>query len=139
MHSAIIDNFKNYFTQMKFDYSDALNDIYSDHVVFKDPIHEIEGVKNLKAYFDKLNDNLIEGSFQFTDESIVDNKAYLSWEMQVKLKRPKKSIVASGISVLTLEDKVVHQRDYFDAGEMFYEHIPLLGSILRSLKKKIAG
>lgn len=139
MNQPIIDKFKSYFTQMNFDHPSVLNEIYSDQIVFKDPIHEIEGIKNLKAYFDQLNNNLIEGAFAFTDETIVDNKAYLSWEMHVKLKRPKKRIVASGISVLTVEEKITHQRDYFDAGEMFYEHIPLLGGIIRSLKKKIAG
>ena len=139
MNAVIIDKFKSYFTQMNFDNPDALSEIYADQIIFKDPVHEIEGVKNLKAYFDKLNSNLIEGSFQFTDDTLVDDKAYLSWEMQVQLKRPNKSVSASGLSVLTLEEKIVHQRDYFDAGEMFYEHIPLLGGILRSLKKKIAN
>lgn len=117
----------------------ALNGIYSDKVVFKDPIHEIRGLENLKAYFKKLNENLVEGSFVFTEESIVEKKAYLSWEMNLKLKSPRKIVKASGISVLTIEEKIVGHRDYFDAGELFYENVPLLGSVIRLLKKKMAG
>lgn len=139
MNTTTLDLFKDYFSQMRFEHQQNLDDIYADHIVFQDPIHEIRGIQNLKAYFAKLNDNLIEGSFQFTEESVVNNKAYLCWEMNVQLKRPKKSITASGISVLTLEEKIIHQRDYFDAGEMFYENVPLLGGIIRSLKKKISG
>ncbi|WP_420583025.1 nuclear transport factor 2 family protein [Reichenbachiella sp.] len=78
MNAVIIDKFKIHFTQMKFDNPDALNEIYADQIIFKDPIHEIEGIKDLKAYFDKLNSNLIEGSFQFTDDTLVEDKAYLS-------------------------------------------------------------
>ncbi|MGJ3234171.1 nuclear transport factor 2 family protein [Marivirga sp.] len=115
-----------------------MNEIYSDDIVFKDPVHEIYGIENLKKYFNKLNENLIDGSFNFTNESIVDNRFFLSWEMNLKLKRPKKNVKASGISVLIIEEKIVSQRDYFDAGELFYENIPVLGGIIRSIKKKLA-
>ncbi|ADR22349.1 transcriptional regulator [Marivirga tractuosa] len=138
MNIHVVEKFKQYFSPIDFKNQSILNEIYSDHIVFKDPIHEIHGIENLKEYFNKLNDNLIEGSFRFTEESIVDNKAYLSWEMDLKLKRPKKNVKASGISVLIMEDKIISQRDYFDAGELFYENIPLLGGIIRSIKKKLS-
>ena len=139
MNKEVIRKFKGYFTELNLDDISVLNEIYSDKVLFKDPIHEINGIENLKSYFKKLNENLIQGSFLFTDETIIDNKAYLSWEMKLKLKKPKKNVKASGISVLTFEQKITKQRDYFDAGELFYENIPLLGGIIRLLKKKIAN
>jgi hypothetical protein len=139
MKEVVVKKFRNYFAQMDFNNNFVLNEIYSDNVVFIDPIHEINGIDNLSKYFNKLNDNLIEGSFLFTDESISGNKAYLSWEMNLKLKKPNKNVKASGISVLTIEEKIIKQRDYFDAGELFYENIPILGSLILFLKKKIAN
>ncbi len=139
MQIETIEKFKAYFRHLKLGDDSALNEIYSDNVIFIDPIHRINGIENLKSYFKKLDSNLIEGSFQFTDESIIDNTAYLQWEMKLQLKRPKKDVKASGISVLTLEQKIIKHRDYFDAGELFYENIPVLGSVILYLKKKIAG
>ncbi len=139
MQIETIEKFKAYFRQLKFDDDTALNEIYSDNVIFIDPIHRINGIENLKSYFKKLDSNLMEGSFQFTNESIIDTTAYLQWEMNLQLKRPKKNVKASGISVLTLEQKIIKHRDYFDAGELFYENIPVLGSVILFLKKKIAG
>lgn len=139
MNKKVLENFKNYFARMDFNNNSVLNDIYSKNVVFIDPIHEINGIEKLCEYFHKLNDNLVEGSFQFIDESAIGNKVYLCWEMNLKLKRPNKNVKASGISVLTIEEKIIKQRDYFDAGELFYENIPILGSIIRFLKKKIAN
>lgn len=138
MKTIILEKFKKYFSKIDLTNSSVLNEIYSDDIVFKDPIHEMQGIENLKEYFNKLNENLIEGSFLFTDESIVDNKAYLSWEMDLKLKRSKKNVKPSGISVLIFEDKIISHRDYFDAGELFYENIPILGGIIRSIKNKLA-
>lgn len=138
MKTTTLEKFKHYFFQIDFSNDSILNEIYSEDIVFKEPIQEIQGIENLKAYFNKLNDNLIECSFLFTDESVVYNKAFLSWEMDLKLKRPKKNVKASGISVLINEDKIISQRDYFDAGELFYENIPVLGGIIRSIKKKLS-
>lgn len=134
----VIDNFKKYFAEIDFSKEPLLREIYANNVVFKDPIHEIHGIEQLIDYFKKLNSNLIEGSFQFTSESIVGSKAYLTWEMHLDLKRPNKSVRASGISVLFFEKKITEQRDYFDAGELFYEQVPILGSIIKMLKKRIA-
>lgn len=134
-----VEKFKTYFTQLKLNNSAALNEIYAEDIIFTDPIHKIKGIENLKSYFKNLDDNLIEGSFHFSDESSHDNTVYLQWEMNLTLKRPKKKIQASGISVLTIEQKITKQRDYFDAGELFYENIPVLGGIIRFLKKKIAN
>ncbi|WP_375579768.1 nuclear transport factor 2 family protein [Marivirga tractuosa] len=138
MKTTTLEKFKHYFSPIDFTNQSILNDIYSKNIIFKDPIHEIEGIENLKKYFNKLNENLIEGSFYFTDESMVENKVFLSWNMGLKLKRPKKNVKASGISVLIIEDKIISQRDYFDAGELFYENIPVLGGIIRSIKKKLS-
>lgn len=139
MQIETVEKFKVYFNQMKLGDDTALNEIYSDNVLFIDPIHRISGIENLKSYFKKLDSNLIEGSFRFIDESIRDNTAYLQWEMNLRLKRPRKNVKASGISVLTVEQKITSHRDYFDAGELFYENIPVLGSIIRSIKKKMAS
>jgi len=139
MNTAVIQKFKAYFTNMQVGDTSRLEEIYADQVIFIDPIHQIRGIENLKKYFAKLNENLLEGSFQFTDEAISENTVYLHWEMKVKLKRPKQTVKASGISVLMVEEKIISQRDYFDAGELFYENIPVLGSIIRFLKRKIAG
>lgn len=139
MNIEVVEKFKEYFIQMKGGDFTALNEIYSDDVIFIDPIHSINGIENLKAYFKKLDSNLIEGSFQFTDESTIDNIAYLQWEMNLKLKLPKKNVKASGISVLIVDQKIDRQRDYFDAGELFYENVPVLGRVIRFLKRKIAG
>ncbi len=139
MNTEAIQKFKAYFTDMQGSDPARLDEIYADQVIFIDPIHQLRGIENLKSYFSKLNENLLEGSFQFTNESIIDNTVYLQWEMKVKLKRPKQTVKATGISVLIVEQKVMSQRDYFDAGELFYENIPVLGSIIRFLKRKIAS
>jgi hypothetical protein len=43
-----------------------------------------------------------------------------------------------GCSVVDTEnDLITHQRDYYDAGEMIYEHLPLLGWAVRGVKRRV--
>ncbi len=34
-------------------------------------------------------------------------------------------------------DKVYRHRDYFDAGAMLYEHLPVLGRVVSWLKRRV--
>ncbi len=137
MNTKTIKQFRDYFKELDLKDLESLHQIYADEIVFKDPIHEIRGIEDLKQYFAKLNKNLESGSFIFTDEAINHDKVYLSWKMKLSLKTPQKKIEVSGVSVLTIKDRITRHEDYFDAGQLFYEHIPLLGSIIKFLKKKI--
>jgi len=134
-----LQKFTGYFENLKHNRISALSEIYDQHIIFQDPIHRIESLGTLSSYFDKLNQNLKSGGFQFTSTRVIEQTAYLEWVMRIELLKPNKKTVASGISVLTFSDRITHQRDYFDAGELFYENVPLIGGIIRFLKKKIAS
>lgn len=54
--------------------------------------------------------------------------------MHLRLKRFRRPIVVVGCSHLRFHSLVAHQRDYFDAGALIYENIPLLGAIVRRIK-----
>ena len=49
-------------------------------------------------------------------------------------------IILDGVSVFKYEEgKAVYQRDYFDLGAMIYEKVPVLGSVVRWIKKRAHG
>lgn len=42
-----------------------------------------------------------------------------------------------GCSVVDMrDDRIVRQRDYYDAGEMIYEHLPILAAV-RGVKRRV--
>ena len=47
-------------------------------------------------------------------------------------------IRVEGCSYLQWRDKVHLHRDYFDAGALLYEHLPLLGGTIGWLKRRLA-
>lgn len=120
---------------------DQIQNIYANNIAFIDPFHRVDGLIELKKYFQSLYQNVKEIDFSFGESVEQSDQIFLPWEMT--LKHPKlnsgKSFVVSGGSLLKLDadKKIYYHRDFFDAGEMLYENIPLLGNIIRTIKKKM--
>lgn len=134
----IVQQFIDYFEKLSDNQGLDLRTLYDENVSFQDPVHKFVGLKKLEAYFKKLDLNVKSASFDIHTTDVVGNKAFLEWTMHVTLKLPPgKKITAEGISILTFDDKIKTHRDYFDAGELFYENIPVLGLMIKGFKKTL--
>jgi len=118
-----------------------LQDVYSSDIQFIDPAHEINGLEHLTEYFSALYQNVNSIDFEFKDVVRQDSLCYLQWDMAFRHKSLAggRSIVVSGTTFLQLNDndKVCYHRDYFDLGGMLYEHLPLLGRLITTIKKRL--
>ncbi len=36
------------------------------------------------------------------------------------------------------DDSIIYHKDYYDLGEMVYEHVPILGFVIKKIKGKLA-
>lgn len=132
--AATVERFQRLFNILCSGNVTGLDDVYSADVRFSDPFGTINGLNDLQHYFDKVYTNVTACRFQFGDVLISDNNACVEWIMHLrhpKLRRGRE-LTVHGISRLTVsEGRVSYHRDYFDAGEMLYENLPVLGSAIR--------
>lgn len=113
-----------------------IDSVYGSDVEFIDAAHHVNGLDNLVSYFDNVMANVTHCRFEIHDIFEQDNAAAVSWTMHCA--HPKlnggKVYQVPGMSQLRFDDKITYHRDHFDFGAMIYEHIPLLGSIIRKIK-----
>lgn len=117
-----------------------LTNIYHQDVVFEDAAHKLTGWDELSSYFDNLYQNVIDCSFDVKSTHQADDAGFIIWEMHLRHPKLKSGDVVSvqGVSHIQFKDgKVIHHRDYFDMGEMLYENLPLLGSVIKTIKKRL--
>ena len=118
-----------------------LQNVYSSDIQFIDPAHEISGLDKLTEYFSALYQNVISIDFDFKDVVQQHNSCYLQWDMSFRHKSLAggKTILVTGTTFLRLNNdhKVCLHRDYFDLGEMLYEHLPLLGRLVTTIKGRL--
>ena len=118
-----------------------LQDVYSADILFIDPAHEIDGLDKLTEYFSALYQNVTSIDFDFKDIVEQESACYLQWDMSFRHKSLArgKTILVSGTTFLRINDdhKVCFHRDYFDLGEMLYEHLPLFGRLVTTIKGRL--
>lgn len=136
-----IERFKALFNQMSSDHLGAMSEVYHPEVTFTDPFVTVQGLGALEEYFEGAYENVIECRFEFSDDIGAGNNVCLPWIMKLRHKRIRRGelIAVDGITRLHLEDgRVKTHRDYFDAGQLLYENLPVLGSAVRWLRKHAA-
>ncbi|WP_421174450.1 nuclear transport factor 2 family protein [Aeromonas enteropelogenes] len=120
-----------------------LSEVYADEVIFIDPAHRIEGLAALSDYFAALYQRLTYCRFVITSQQQQGRQAWLGWTMTFSHPRLRggKPVTVEGATRLELDEegKVCLHRDYFDLGAMLYEQLPLLGSLVRTIKGRLGA
>ena len=135
----IIDDFQQVYTGLNRSNIETVSTIYDENVTFIDPFHEIRGLKTLRHYFNELYKNVINCEFTFGEVYAKHNSAMIIWNMAVQHRTLSKNkpIEVCGSTQIRFDDKIYFHRDYFDAGQMVYECLPLVGSVIKFIKQKV--
>ena len=140
VHLALPEQFKKYFGKLHQADLSRLGDFYSDDIVFKDPVHEVRGLVELEDYFQAICADLTDCRFEYLDEVIGEGSGYIKWLMHFR--HPKlgnRLITVRGVSHLIWSDnKIDYHEDFYDMGAMLYEQLPVLGSVTRWLRHRLA-
>lgn len=140
-----IDAFKRYYGRFDQQTINRLGEFYSEDIVFADPIHKIQGLNELKNYFSGMCENLISCEFEFLGQTVDERSAWFKWVMHYQHPRLKKGqrLSVNGASYIHFscvngQYHITSHEDFYDMGEMLYEHTPLLGTGIRWIKQQLA-
>ncbi len=141
--SSFLHRFAAEFASLDADKLGRLGELYSDDVHFTDPLHEVVGLAELQRYFAELYANVEQLHFELiSHDQVCEGQGYLRWLMSFRHPRLNRGQLISleGCSLLrwNADGKVERHRDYFDAGALLYQHVPLLGSAIRWLQRRLA-
>lgn len=118
-----------------------LSQVYTQSVRFQDPFAEITGRESLAEYLSSTYSNVIRCRFDFAEPILKPDQACLPWTMHLQHRRLRngEEVHVDGISLLRLEGALIaFHRDYFDAGQLLYENVPVLGNAVRWLRRRVA-
>ncbi|GAB1256801.1 nuclear transport factor 2 family protein [Aurantivibrio plasticivorans] len=141
MPEQMFSEFKQFYTHFSDHELGKLDVIYAKDVVFTDPIHSIKGRAALHHYFADLCENVEECRFEFLDELVLDNAAYIKWDMHFSHPKIQKGhpLTLRGVTQLQFgKDGISYHEDFYDMGAMLYEHVPVIGRCIRWLKRNLA-
>lgn len=140
MKNPLIDRFKACFENLHQADLSQFSDIYASDILFRDPVHEVHGLGELEEYMTSICRDLSECRFEFLDELATEQAAYIKWIMHFRHPRMANRLISvRGVSHLKFSERIDYHEDLYDMGAMLYEQLPLLGSVTRWLKLRLAS
>ncbi len=137
-----LDRVRTYFEQLTPDALARLGEIYTDDAYFKDPFNEVRGTAAIRRIFEHMFVQLAEPRFEIRDAVAQGADAFLTWDFRFRLRRFRDTgQVIRGASHLRFapDGRVCFHRDYWDAAEELYEKLPLIGGLMRWLKRRASS
>ncbi len=137
--SAAVQRIKSYFENLSPADLQRMADIYTADARFKDPFNQVQGVAAIQRIFEHMFVSLDEPRFAIQDMVIQGQQCFMSWDFSFRMKRFDKQLqVIRGGSHLKLaaDGRICDHRDYWDAAEELYEKLPVLGALMRWLKRR---
>jgi ketosteroid isomerase-like protein len=117
---------------------DQLPRFYIEQARFKDPFNAVEGVAAIRAIFEHMFRTLEQPRFAIQDVIVQGDQCFLTWDFDFRLKRRGAAMRIHGGSHLQLDPsgRILLHRDYWDAAEELYEKLPVLGVLMRWLRRR---
>ena len=114
---------------------------YASGARFKDPFNDIQGAAGIVRVFEHMFAAMEQPRFVVTQRIVQGDQAFLVWEFYFRLrdKRVRDEQFIRGATHLQFDPQglVSLHRDYWDAAEELYEKLPLVGSLMRWLRRKM--
>ncbi len=139
-NTAQVDALVRYFETLKPQSLAELPRFYAADCRFRDPFNDVRGLPALQAIFTHMFERLESPRFYVRERVFEAPRLFITWDFEFRFRnfRPQATQLIHGSSLICFDDTgmVAVHRDYWDAAEELYEKLPLLGVLLRWLKKQ---
>lgn len=130
-----------FFNRLDMQHMDWVDDYYTPEAVLLDPIGAHRGRETIKAYYRSMYEPVTDIRFEIKRAVMDGDRVILPWLMVFKSSKLKGGdwIEVEGISLMDFDPKshrVTHHQDIFDMGSMVYEHVTVIGALVRWIKNR---
>ncbi len=138
MNDKRFDTYLDFFQSISPQTIGQLEKICRPDVRFKDPFNDVRSVKDYQKILTHMYSQVEEPSFIILDKAFSGDHCYAKWKFSFIKDRRQNSFI--GMSEIIADDagKIIAHIDYWDTGEHIYSKIPVLGGIIRFIRKKLS-
>jgi len=137
-HQQHLEAVIHFFDHIAVDSVHRLAELYTQDAYFKDPFNEVRGIEKITPIFTHMFTQVDAPRFVVTGSVLQDDQAFLTWDFLFRMKRfsAEEQCIRGATHIRFADDgRVAFHRDYWDAAEELYEKLPVLGALMRSLKR----
>ena len=117
-----------------------LDELYAPDAYFKDPFNEVRGVPAIARIFGHMFEQVDAPRFHVRETVAQGDAALLVWDFDFGFRRPLRPgpcrIHGCTHVRFAADGRIAWHRDYWDAAEELYEKLPLIGALMRWLRRR---
>lgn len=112
-----------------------IRELYSPATFFKDPFNEVRTPAAVQRIFEDMFERVGNPRFRFVDTVSEGRQAFVTWHFDFVSSGKDWRIHGASHLRFDSEGRIEYHRDYWDAAEELYEKLPVLGWILKRVKR----
>jgi ketosteroid isomerase-like protein len=116
-------------------------EFYAPDAYFRDPFNEVRGAVAIREIFARMFVQLADCRFRILDQVVDAGGAMLVWDFEFRIRKYRSGTLQTihGASHLRFDEagRVTWHRDYWDAADELYAKLPLVGALMRWLKRRL--
>ena len=109
--------------------------VYTDDAYFKDPFNEVFSRRDIRRIFEDMFARVDSPRFIVEEVISGDHRLFATWRFECSVRGKAMQIRGGSLLRFAADGRINYHRDYWDAAEELYEKIPVLGWILKTLKR----
>mgnify|MGYP001156559433 FL=1 len=118
-------------------------EVYAADARFKDPFNEVCGLPAIEKVFRHMYEQVQAPRFRVTKRMGEGDEAWLAWEFEFHFRGWKEAELQCirGATHLRFaaDGRVIAHRDYWDSGEELFSRLPLVGTLVNWLRRRMSA
>lgn len=137
--AAAVERYVAVMEALRADNLDSLESVLTEQARFVDPFNDVRGVEAVRAVFAHGFEQCPGMRFAVLARAVDGEQALLRWRMTCG--ELPGGLVIEGMSQLALasDGRVAEHVDYWDPAAQVYERVPLLGWLMRRIRRRLAA
>jgi steroid delta-isomerase len=117
-----------------------LEAVYGEDAHFIDPFNDVTSQAGIRRVFEHMFASLESPRFEIVQAVTEADHCFLVWNFRFRRHAAGEQLI-HGASHLRYgpDGRIALHRDYWDTGRELYEHLPLLGAVLRWLRGRLSA
>lgn len=118
---------------------DRLSDFVAPDVRFRDPFNDVRGVDAMARVFRDMFEKVPDVRFTVRRMMAEGEDCLMTWRFEGTLMGRPWAVEGASALRFAADGRVAEHIDHWDAATNFYERLPLIGWLLRRIRRRIAA
>jgi steroid delta-isomerase len=118
---------------------DAIGEWYHEEATFKDPFNEVRGIEPIRQVYRHMFQTLEDPRFSVWRCTAGEGECWLAWRFSFGSGAGTTVVAGASHLEFAAEGRIRVHRDYWDPAEELYEKVPVLGMVMRAIRRRLSA